>query len=86
VIRYGGKYRLIDLDATARIEEDYGDKFSEAYLPPERMQLLLPQRKDGRPQPGQPTMRAAVVHDVWQFGSLSPCEAVSPCLLTAPSR
>jgi len=69
VMRYEERYHLIDLDASEDIGEAYGEKYSEAYLPPERWQRILPTMVDrlSRVTSGQ-RLQAAITHDVWQFG------------------
>ena len=66
---------LIDLDAGAQIghERKGGDgivKYSEAAVPPEWQALLYPDRTDGLPRAGQPTITAWCQQDIWQFGVL----------------
>ena len=68
VVRIGKHIKLIDLDASSRIGHPCSFKFSEAYVPPEYMQVLLPTRTDGRPHEGHPVIQATVAMDVWVFG------------------
>ena len=49
---------LIDMDATVKIGEQLGEKYSEAMIAPEYMKALLPCRTNGRPSKGHPTIKA----------------------------
>jgi hypothetical protein len=55
----------VQLDATTKVGEATQFKYSEAYIPPEFMQLLLITRVDGRPQQGHPTVVATASFDIW---------------------
>lgn len=65
-----GRMALIDLDASAKISDDYGSKFSSAYLCPEVIQLFFP---NGNLKPlltplEQP--KATIAIDMWALGCI----------------
>ena len=68
IARVGQIWKLIDLDASAKIGVLRPEKYSEAYVPPELQRALLPTRESGRPVRGQETIVAAPEQDVWSLG------------------
>ena len=67
-----GDWRITDFDATALIGKPTCFKYSEAYIPPEYMVELLPQREMLGPQitEGHATIIAHPSFDMWELGTV----------------
>ena len=59
IVFIGGKWKLIDLDASAKVDTMRPGKYSEAFTSPELEKVLLPERVNGRPSEGQTMIKAA---------------------------
>jgi serine/threonine protein kinase len=89
----GKVWALIDFDAASRLGAQRTGgaiaKYSEAFISPEYMKLLLPQRTDGRPAVGQPVIASSLKLDIWSWYllplSLGPLLCRSTAYLLPPS-